>query len=205
MWRQEECFASSGSFTRPGSTAAPMHCGSCRASSAAWEFNFVPRTSCLPALFGCCRCSGRGSVNSNPRNISMPPMSADSYRQHRASHVEFPATSIRPSMDQTSDSSIGALRSRVPLPPKTLIGFLLAVIAVVIITLLSYQSLQVTNHTARNLAQSVEMLARLQGLLSTLKDAETGQRGYLLTGEESYLSPYTDAKDALPGEFKSIR
>jgi signal transduction histidine kinase/CHASE3 domain sensor protein/DNA-binding response OmpR family regulator len=108
-------------------------------------------------------------------------------------------------MDQTSDSSIGALRSRVPLPPKTLIGFLLAVIAVVIIALLSYQSLQVTNHTARNLAQSIETLGRLQGLLSTLKDAETGQRGYLLTGEESYLSPYTDAKDALPGEFKSIR
>jgi signal transduction histidine kinase/DNA-binding response OmpR family regulator/CHASE3 domain sensor protein len=135
----------------------------------------------------------------------MPPVSADSYRQHRASHVEFPASSIRPSMDQTSDSSIGAFRSRVPLPPKTLIGFSLAVIAVVIIALLSYQSLQATTRAARNLTQSIEMLTRLQGLLSTLKDAETGQRGYLLTGEESYLSPYTDAKDALPGEFNSIR
>ena len=26
-----------------------------------------------------------------------------------------------------------------------------------------------------------------------MKDAETGQRGYLLTGKESYLEPYTAA------------
>ncbi len=104
-----------------------------------------------------------------------------------------------------SKSSIGAVRSTLPLPPKTLIGFLLAVVAVGIIALLSYQSLQTTTATAANLTQSIEVLGRLQGLLSTLKDAETGQRGFLLTGEESYLAPYTDAKDALPDELKAMR
>src|SRR4051794_27785484 len=34
------------------------------------------------------------------------------------------------------------------------------------------------------------VLEHLQGLLSTLKDAETGQRGFLLTGKEPYLEPY---------------
>jgi CheY-like chemotaxis protein/CHASE3 domain sensor protein len=43
-----------------------------------------------------------------------------------------------------------------------------------------------------------------QVLLSTLKDAETGQRGYLLTGREEYLAPYIDAKHALPAEFSSL-
>ncbi|HEY6620493.1 MAG TPA: response regulator [Steroidobacteraceae bacterium] len=104
-----------------------------------------------------------------------------------------------------SQSSIGALRSSLPLPLKTLIGFLLAVVAVAIIALLSYQSLQMTTVTAANLTQSIEVLGRLQGLLSILKDAETGQRGFLLTGEESYLTPYTDAKDALPDELKAMR
>ena len=105
----------------------------------------------------------------------------------------------------SSKSSIGALRSSLPLPPKTLIGFLLAVLAVAIIALLSYQSLQTTTQSAASLTQTVEVLGRLQGLLSTLKDAETGQRGFLLTGEESYLAPYTDAKDALPDEIRSMR
>src|SRR5271169_6684084 len=98
--------------------------------------------------------------------------------------------------NNTSTSSIGAARSSLPLPPKTLMGFLLAVLAVAIIALLSYQSLQSTTATAANLTQTVEVLGRLESLLSTLIDAETGQRGFLLTGEESYLAPYTDAKDA---------
>ena len=37
------------------------------------------------------------------------------------------------------------------------------------------------------------LLNELQGLLSTLNDAETGQRGYLLVGDESYLRPYQAA------------
>jgi CheY-like chemotaxis protein/signal transduction histidine kinase/CHASE3 domain sensor protein len=105
----------------------------------------------------------------------------------------------------TSISSFGVIRSRLPLPLKTLIGFLLAVIAVVIIALLSYQSLQATTGSAAVLSRSIESLGRLESLLSTLKDAETGQRGFLLTGEESYLTPYTDAKDALPDEIRAMR
>jgi CheY-like chemotaxis protein/signal transduction histidine kinase/CHASE3 domain sensor protein len=110
-------------------------------------------------------------------------------------------------MDQIKllPNPMGAVRSGMPLPAKTLIGFLLAVVAVVMITLLSYQSLQATANTTRNLTQSVEVLRSLQALLSTLKDAETGQRGFLLTGEESYATPYTDAKDSLPQEFRALR
>ena len=37
-----------------------------------------------------------------------------------------------------------------------------------------------------------------------MKDAETGQRGYLLTGREAYLAPFLDAKHVLPGEFSGL-
>jgi CheY-like chemotaxis protein/CHASE3 domain sensor protein len=84
-------------------------------------------------------------------------------------------------------------------------GFLLAVIAVLVIALLSYQSLQATAESSRSLTRAIEVLAQLNTVLSTLKDAETGQRGFLLTGEESYLEPFTTAKSALPGEFKTLR
>lgn len=38
-----------------------------------------------------------------------------------------------------------------------------------------------------------EVINNLDELLSTLKDAETGQRGYLITGLPDYLEPYNDA------------
>lgn len=44
-------------------------------------------------------------------------------------------------------------------------------------------------------------------LLSLLKDAETGQRGYLLTGRETYLAPYTAARANIPvvlGRLRSL-
>ena len=38
-----------------------------------------------------------------------------------------------------------------------------------------------------------------------MKDAETGQRGYLLTGEETYLEPFTAARAAISGELDNTR
>lgn len=45
----------------------------------------------------------------------------------------------------------------------------------------------------RNLAVTTSLLE----LLSTLQDAETGQRGFLLTGEEVYLEPYNQAATSI--------
>jgi len=40
--------------------------------------------------------------------------------------------------------------------------------------------------------------------LSTFKDAETGQRGYVLLGEESYLEPYQTARDHLDDRLREL-
>jgi signal transduction histidine kinase/CHASE3 domain sensor protein len=39
-----------------------------------------------------------------------------------------------------------------------------------------------------------ETIARLQSVLASLADGETGQRGYLLTGDSAYLDPYRAAR-----------
>jgi PAS domain S-box-containing protein len=46
--------------------------------------------------------------------------------------------------------------------------------------------------------------AHLLASLSTLKDAETGQRGYLLTGREEYLKPYNDAVARIQSELTEL-
>ena len=42
-------------------------------------------------------------------------------------------------------------------------------------------------------------------LLSALKDAETGERGYLLTGDETFLAPYSLAKSNIVADFNTLR
>ena len=44
---------------------------------------------------------------------------------------------------------------------------------------------------------------RLSGVLSLMQDAETGQRGYLLTGDEAYLQPYEAALRSIAGEIEN--
>ena len=91
------------------------------------------------------------------------------------------------------------------LEPRTVTGFLVALAAVIIIAVLSYDSVQRAAATSRDLARTVEGLAQVQAILSTLKDAETGQRGYLLTGREEYLEPFDEAKPALPLALSGAR
>jgi signal transduction histidine kinase/DNA-binding response OmpR family regulator/CHASE3 domain sensor protein len=100
---------------------------------------------------------------------------------------------------------VRSARSGLPLPPGPLIGFGLAVLAVVLISFFSYRSLQSRASTAELVTHTIEIGQQLQMLLSAVKDAETGQRGFLLTGNEIYLDPYTTARAALPGLIHRVR
>src|SRR6202158_3025664 len=53
--------------------------------------------------------------------------------------------------------------------------------------------------------ESSAIQARLSAVLKDLTDMETGQRGYLLTGDSGYLQPYTDAKGRIETDFVSLR
>ena len=90
------------------------------------------------------------------------------------------------------------------MPPRTVAGFLVALAAVVIIAVLSFTSLKSTASSADSLTKTVELMGQLQAALSTLKDAETGQRGYLLSGRDDYLEPYITAKAAIGPQFAAL-
>jgi CHASE3 domain sensor protein len=105
---------------------------------------------------------------------------------------------------QTSSASGGGENPSIAMAPRTFAGFLLAFAAVIVIAVLSYDSLKLSGKSAQSLTRTVEVLGQIQALVSTLKDAETGQRGYLLTGRESYLEPFLAARQALPGQLASV-
>ena len=53
--------------------------------------------------------------------------------------------------------------------------------------------------------ESSMMQASISGVLKDLTDMETGQRGYLLTSDQSYLQPYTAAKDRIETDLATLR
>ena len=91
------------------------------------------------------------------------------------------------------------------MPLFSSVGFVLAIVAVLTMATLAFRSLEARSRAAADVTQTLNVLQQLESVLSTLKDAETGQRGYLLTGEADYLGPYTDAKARLAGDLKVLR
>lgn len=59
---------------------------------------------------------------------------------------------------------------------------------------LSYLSIAGLLQSQKWVRHTLEVEAVLESLISRMKDAETSQRGFLLTGEESFLEPYKGAR-----------
>jgi len=110
----------------------------------------------------------------------------------------MPIKGARANQD-TRGSKAGAL-----LPPSTTLGLAVAIVAVLSVAMTSYRSLQVRNEAAGRVTHALRVKELLESLLSSVKDAETGQRGFLLTGNESYIEPFTQATMRIPGQFDAL-
>ncbi|WP_316790312.1 response regulator [Pedobacter frigoris] len=75
------------------------------------------------------------------------------------------------------------------------IGLGISLLILFITSLASYLSIKNLIASSDMVAHSNQVMNNLDGVISTLKDAETGQRGYLLSGEAVFLEPYQGAKE----------
>jgi PAS domain S-box-containing protein len=80
----------------------------------------------------------------------------------------------------------------------------LTLLVTLMLTLAFWSFGQITR-TAEARKLSFILLEHANDLLSELKDAETGQRGYLLTGDEAFLKPYLDVRESIGGDLKGLR
>jgi signal transduction histidine kinase/DNA-binding response OmpR family regulator/CHASE3 domain sensor protein len=74
------------------------------------------------------------------------------------------------------------------------IGLGLSLLLLFISSLASYISITNLVKSSKMVSHSNQVITSLEEIVSTLKDAETGQRGYLLTGDKIFLEPYTGAR-----------
>ncbi len=69
-------------------------------------------------------------------------------------------------------------------------GFGLALAILAIIAVVAYRSTNKLIDSADWVAHTHQVLESLGGVIQAFTDAETGQRGFIITGQEQYLEPY---------------
>jgi CHASE3 domain sensor protein len=90
----------------------------------------------------------------------------------------------------------------------SVVGFALSCAILAVIGASSYHRLGELRTASRAVERTHEVRTELERIRSLLTDAETGQRGFLLTGSVSYLEPYSAALASLPAVsngFGSLR
>ncbi len=78
-------------------------------------------------------------------------------------------------------------------------------IFLLVVGIAGYWALGALHGTSRQVTQTYSLVEKTTEALSVMKDAETGQRGYLLTGDLAYLEPYDNAVAAIPHVVADLR
>lgn len=73
---------------------------------------------------------------------------------------------------------------------KLALGFGVALVFPLLIGSIAYRSSASLLASRAPIVHTYQVLGELDGLMAALVDCETGQRGYLLTGDDKYLEPY---------------
>ena len=94
-------------------------------------------------------------------------------------------------MGQSSKS--GTFRQRLGLDPVVAFGLAGAFVFFLLSGVVEYRNLETLRDNNQKAIHSHEVDVALNDLLSSIQDAETGQRGFLLTNNERYLEPYNAA------------
>lgn len=87
---------------------------------------------------------------------------------------------------------------------KIALGFALSLLTLLAVGTLAYRSIQALTENSYEVTRIYTTLGRLGQMLSLMKDAETGQRGFVITGADSYLEPYHAAKKGLVPLMKDL-
>src|SRR5690606_23518099 len=87
----------------------------------------------------------------------------------------------------------------------TTVGFALALIMVVVIGVVAYRTGEEFVETNRRVTHTVEILSELEAAFSDVAITESGQRGYIITGDPSYMEPHEQVAARLEERLQRLR
>lgn len=88
---------------------------------------------------------------------------------------------------------------------RILAGYGAALIVFAIVSVVSYRATSELVQSTSAAAHTYQVRQNLSNILTSLTDAETGQRGYLLTGREDYLDPYNSGTRTVDQYVQEVR
>ncbi len=94
---------------------------------------------------------------------------------------------------------------RLTIGNRITMGFGLAIVLLLALAFASYRSTKSFEDMSDLRQRSHEVLLKLEEVRILLLNAETGQRGYLLVGEDSYLEPYRSATRQVDQTMRDLR
>lgn len=111
---------------------------------------------------------------------------------------------IRPKrMFSSAPASLKTLR----IPSVVIVTIMFAIGLIILLSnaAILFRNMEVLRGHEALVKHTQEVLDTLELTLSTFKDAETGERGFIISGEESYLEPYNSAKQTILGYIAQVR
>ncbi|MCP3100177.1 CHASE3 domain-containing protein [Myxococcus sp. K15C18031901] len=88
---------------------------------------------------------------------------------------------------------------------KLLLAFTAMVAIIIAIVLATYTTLNRTSVADQDNRKSIDVIIAVRTLEGDFADLETGQRGFLITGDERFLAPYTSARINFAQNLNHIR
>ncbi|MBI9067836.1 MAG: CHASE3 domain-containing protein [Salinivirgaceae bacterium] len=88
---------------------------------------------------------------------------------------------------------------------KIAIGFAIILSMFVIVSVITLRNQNNLAENADWVTHTHQVITVIEGISGSLKDAETGQRGYIITGVDEYLEPYKDALKSIDSELVELK
>ena len=101
-------------------------------------------------------------------------------------------------------SAAAASGRRQGLDPVVTLSLGVVLFFFIVTGLVAYFNLRTLRENNQKIVHSHDVIVALNELLSSAQDAETGQRGFLLTNNERYLDPYSSALAMIPARLDEI-
>jgi len=91
------------------------------------------------------------------------------------------------------------------LKAKILLGAIVPLVLLLILGLVSINSINNITETNNRVEHTYKVLAQSKNIIGSAVDMETGMRGYLLAGEDGFLEPYKNGEIATYKQITSLK